>query len=142
MQIQWDLKLNHTLSIAQSITYQLSLITACSEVQHPCMCHYIIPLNTTRAFFSPPSAITPLQLFIHYIWSCFKASLSVRISHYFIMPHIFLTPYCDGGSGLLATSPLRGGDSIWVGTLTSPHTPHLTSPPPRQPHPPDALQVK
>lgn len=38
-----------------------------------------------------------------------------------MMPHIFLTPYCDGGSRLLATGPLRGGDSIWVGTLTSLH---------------------
>lgn len=42
--------------------------------------------------------------------SGFKASLS--ISHYFVMPYIFLTPYCDGGAGLLATGPLRGGDSI------------------------------
>lgn len=37
-----------------------------------------------------------------------------------------LTPCCDGGTGFLATRPLSGGDSIWVGTLTSPHTaPHL-----------------
>lgn len=63
------------------------------------------------------------------------------------MPYIFLTPYCDGGAGLLATGPLRGGDSIWVGTLTSTHSPptpplqHLQHPHPSL-HQPDALQVK
>lgn len=69
--------------------------------------------------------------FIH--WTCglrvtSSLCLPVHVSHYFMftLPRSFLTSHCVGGSGLLATSPLRGGDSIWVGTLTSPHTPHPT----------------
>lgn len=114
---------------AQSITYQLPLIAAHCEGGGPAFA--FMPLNTTELLFSLRSHTLVVSLHssdLELRSRSLKPSLSIHISHYSMTPHIFLTPYCDGGNGLLATNPLGGGDSICITSTTTSTTTTTSSP--------------